>query len=125
MSRPTGDRVAGDQTPHDLVRSLETSIEARLAAANQARDEVAEAHAEAEHVIAQAAAQAAEAGQELRRQILTAARAEASRLTESGARTAADLTAVAAERRERDIAAVVSSVLPQPVDPDPDEMSRP
>lgn len=112
-------------TPHELVRNLEDSIAARLAAANQARDEVALAQVQADHLIAEAEAQAAEVARQRAAAILSAARAEAARLTQARVQRAADLTAVAARRREQDVATVVAAVLPQPADSSRKEVSRP
>jgi len=112
MSRVPPDRAASPTTPHELVRELETSIEARLAAADQARAEVAQAQATAEHLLAEAAERAERDAQHRAAVILADARAEAVRLTEAGNRSAAELTAVAARRRDEDVAAVVSWVLP-------------
>jgi hypothetical protein len=100
-------------TPHKLVRELEKAIAARLAAEDQARDEVALAQVQADHIIAETETQAAEVARQRAAAILSAARAEATRLTDAGIRRALDLTAVAAGRRDQDVAAVVSSVLPQ------------
>lgn len=114
MSRAHDDSdTVNHATPHELVRELEDSIVARLAAADQARDEVALAQVQADHLIAEAEAQAAEVARQRAAVILSAARAEATRLTQAGIRRAADLTAIAARHRDQDIAAVVSSVLPQ------------
>jgi hypothetical protein len=112
-------------TPHEMVRELETSIAARLAAADQARDEMALAQVQADHLIAEAEAQAAEVARQRAAVILSAARAEAARLTQAGIRRAADLTAVAARRRDQDVAAVVASVLPQQARSSREEASRP
>ena len=61
MSRAHDDAgTVNPATPHELVRELENSIAARLAAANQAGDEVALAQVQADHLIAEAEAQAAE-----------------------------------------------------------------
>lgn len=114
MSRAhDGSDIVDRATPHELVRELEHSIAARLAAADQARDEVALAQVQAAGLIAEAEAQAAEMARQRAAAILSAARTEATRLTESGLRHAADLTTVAARRRDEDVATVVSSVLPQ------------
>jgi hypothetical protein len=114
MSRAYDDSdTVGDATPHELVRELENSIAARLAAADQARDEVALAQVQADHLNAEADAQAAEVARQRAAAILSAARAEATRLTDAGIRRATDLTTVAARRRDQDVATVVSSVLPQ------------
>lgn len=112
-------------TPHELVRELEHSIAARLAAANQAGDEVALAQVQADHLIAEAEAQAAEVTRQRTAAILSAARAEAARLTQAGLRHAADLTAVAARRRDQDVADVVAAVLPQQTWSSQDEVTRP
>ena len=112
-------------TPHELVRELENSIAARLAAANQAGDEMALARVQAEHLIAEAQAQAAEVARQRAAAILSAARAEAARLIQAGIRRAADLTAVAARRRDQDVATVVAAVLPQRTWSSQDEMRRP
>ncbi|TCN32908.1 hypothetical protein EV644_12350 [Kribbella orskensis] len=118
-SSETTDRA----TPHELVRDLENSIAARLAAADQARDEVALAQVQADHLIAEAEAQAAEEARQRAAAILSAARAEAARLTQAGIRSAADLTSVAAQRRDQDVATVVDAVLPQPACSSRDEAS--
>ena len=118
-SRETTDRA----TPHELVRDLENSIAARLAAADQARDEVALAQVQADHLIAEAEAQAAEEARQRAAAILSAARAEAARLTQAGIRSAADLTSVAAQRRDQDVTTVVDAVLPQPARSSRDEAS--
>ena len=126
MSRTHDDSETADRpTPHELVRELENSIAARLAAADQAGDEVALAQVEADHLIAEAEAQAAELARQRTAAILSAARAEAARLTQAGIRRAADLTAVAAQRRDQDVATVVAAVLPQRTRSSQDEMSRP
>lgn len=114
MSRAHDDSdTVNHATPHELVRELEDSIAARLAAADKARDEVALAQVQADHLITEAEAQAAEVARQRAAAILSAARAEATRLTQAGIRRAADLTAIAARHRDQDIAAVISSVLPQ------------
>jgi hypothetical protein len=114
MSRAHEDSdTVGHATSHELVRELENSIAARLAAADQARNEVALAQVQADHLIAEADAQAAEVARQRAAAILSAARAEATRLTDAGIRRAAALTTVAAQRRDQDVATVVSSVLPQ------------
>ena len=118
-SSETTDRA----TPHELVRDLENSIAARLAAADQARDEVALAQVQADHLIAEAEAQAAEEARQRAAAILSAARAEAGRLTQAGIRSAADLTSVAAQRRDQDVTTVVDAVLPQPARSSRDEAS--
>ena len=69
---------------------------------------------QADHLIAEAEAQAAEVARQRAAAILSAARAEAARLTQAGIRRAADLTAIAARRRDQDVATVVAAVLPQP-----------
>ena len=126
MSRAHDDAATVNHaTPHELVRELETSIAARLAAADQARDEVALAQVQADHLIAEAEAQAAEVARHRAAAILSAARAEATRLTQAGIRRAADLTAVAARRRDQDVATVVVSVLPQQARSSREEASRP
>lgn len=113
MSRAHDDsETVAHSTPHELVRELENSITARLAAADQARDEVALAQVQADHLIAEAEAQAADVARQRAAAILSAARAEATRLTDAGVRRAAALTAVAVRRRDQDVATVVSSVLP-------------
>jgi hypothetical protein len=114
MSRAhDGSDTVDRATPHELVRELEHSIAARLAAADQAHDEVALAQVQAADLIAEAEAQAAEMARQRAAAILSAARAEATRLTDAGIRRAAALSAIAARRRDQDVAAVVSSVLPQ------------
>jgi hypothetical protein len=126
MSRTHDDSETSDRaTSHELVRELESSIAARLAAANQAGDEVALAQVQADHLIAEAEAQAAEVSRQRAAAILSAARAEAARLTQAGIRRAADLTAVAARRRDQDVATVVGAVLPQQEWSSRDEVSRP
>jgi hypothetical protein len=126
MSRTHDDSETSDRaTPHELVRELENSIAARLATANQAGDEVALAQVQADHLIAEAEAQAAEVARQRTAAILSAARAEAARLTQAGIRHAADLTAVAARRRDQDVATVVTAVLPQQEWSSRDEVSRP
>lgn len=67
----------------------------------------------ADHLVAEAEARAAEAARQRAAAILSVARAEATRLTDAGIRRAAALTAIAARRRDQDVAAVISSVLPQ------------
>ena len=126
MSRaqPDSDTVA-QATPHELVRELENSIAARLAAANEAGDEVALAQVQADDLIAEAEAQAAEEARQRTAAILSAARAEADRLTQDGIRHAADLTAAAARRRDQDVATVVAAVLPHPARSSRHEASRP
>ena len=124
MSRARDDSDTVDHaTPHELVRELENSIAARLAAADQARDEVALARVQADHLVAEAEAQAAEVARQRAAAILSAARAEAARLTQAGIRSAADLTSVAAQRRDQDVAIVVAAVLPRPVRSSRDEAS--
>jgi len=114
MNRARDDSDTVDHaTPHELVRELENSIAARLAAADQSRDEVALAHVQADHLVAEAEAQAAEAARQRAAAILSTARAEATRLTDAGIRRAAALTTIAARRRDQDVATVISSVLPQ------------
>jgi F0F1-type ATP synthase membrane subunit b/b' len=109
-------------TPHELVRALEKSIAARLAAANRAGDEVALAQVKADRLVAEAEAQAAEVARQRTTAILSAARAEAARVTQAGIRRAAALTAVAARRRDQDVGMVVSAALPQQTSHD--EVSR-
>lgn len=114
MSRAHDDSdTVAQATPHELVRELENSIAARLAAANQAGDEVALAQVQADHLIAEAEAQAAEVARQRTAAILSAARAEAARVTQAGVRRAAALTAAADRRRDQDVATVVAAVLPQ------------
>jgi hypothetical protein len=126
MSRAHDDSdTVAQATPHELVRELENSIVARLAAANQAGDEVALARVQADHLIAEAEAQAAEVARQRTTAILSAARAEAARVTQAGIRHAAELTAVAARRRDQDVAAVVAAVLPQQRGPSQKEVARP
>jgi len=126
MSRAHDDAgTVNHATPHDLVRELETSIAARLAAADQARDEVALAQVQADHLIAEAGAQAAEVARQRAAAILSAARAEAARLTQAGIGRAAALSAVAARRRDQDVATVVAAVLPQPARSSREGASRP
>jgi hypothetical protein len=112
MSRGQDDAATVNASPHELVRELETSIAARLAAADQARDEVALAQVQADRLIAAAEAQAAEEARHRATAILSAARAEATRLTQAGIRRAAALSSVAARRRDQDVATVVAAVLP-------------
>jgi hypothetical protein len=113
MSRTHDHRETVDPaTSHALVRELENSIAARLAAADQARDEMALAKMQADHLIAEAEAQAAAVARLRAAAILSVARAEAARLVETGSRRAAGLAATAAGRRDRDVAAVVAAVLP-------------
>jgi vacuolar-type H+-ATPase subunit H len=125
MSRTPPEPPANDATPHELVLQLESSIETRLAAAEQARDEVERARQRATDVIAQAADQAMHDAQELTEGILAYARTEAARLTEIGAVRAADLTALTARRRDKDVAAVVAAVLPARLGPGSEAVSRP
>jgi hypothetical protein len=126
MSRAHDDSdTVAQATPHELVRELENSIAARLAEANQAGDEVALAQVQADHLIAEAETQAAEEARQRTAAILSAARAEAARLTQAGIRRAADLTAVAARRRDKDVATVVAAVLPQQTRSSQDEANRP
>jgi hypothetical protein len=126
MSRaqPDSDTVA-QPTPHELVRELENSIAARQAAANQAGDGVALAQVQADHLIAEAEARAAEEARQRTAAILSAARAEAARLTQAGIRRVVDLTAAAARRRDEDVATVVAAVLPQQPGSSQDDASRP
>jgi|SRR3954447_8588222 hypothetical protein len=127
MSR-TNDSETTDRTdrttPHELVRALEKSVAARLAAANRAGDEVALAQVQADHLIAEAEAQAAEVARQRTTAILSAARAEAARVTQAGISQAADLTAVAARRRDHDVATVVAAVLPQRRRPSQEQVAR-
>lgn len=126
MSRAHDDAGTVDHaTPHELVRELETSIAARLAAADQARDEVALAQVQADRLIAEAEAQAAEVARQRAAAILSAARAEATRLTQVGIGRAAALSAGAARRREQDVATVIAAVLPQQAGSLQEEASRP
>jgi len=126
MSRTHDDSETVDPaTSHELVRELEKSIAARLAAANQAGDEVALAQVQADHLIAEAEAQAAEVARQRTAAILSAARAEAARLAQDGIQHAAELTAAAARRRDQDVATVVAAVLPQPSRSSQDAASRP
>lgn len=101
-------------TPHQLVRDLETSIAARLAASNETREEVVRAQQRAAQLITEAESAAAVAAQQRAAGIVSAAREEASRLTEVGRRAAADLSAAAAQRRDADVDAIVAAVLPNP-----------
>jgi hypothetical protein len=126
MSRAHDDSdTVAEATPHELVRELENSIAARLVAANQAGDEVALAQVKADHLIAEAEAQAAEVARQRTAAILSAARAEAARLTQAGIRHAAELTAIAARRRDQDVATVVAAVLPQQRGPSQNEVAQP
>jgi hypothetical protein len=99
-------------SPHELVLGLESSIEARAAAEEKAQDEVTRAHREADQIIAAAAAEAAQAAERLTAEVLAAARIEADGLRQAGIRSAEDLAAVAARRRDENVAASVSAVLP-------------
>lgn len=110
---PDDSETVDPATSHELVRKLEESIAARLAAADQARDEVALAQVQADHLIVEAEAQAAEEARQRTTAILSAARAEAARLTQDGIRRAAALTAAAVRRRDEDVATVIKAVLPQ------------
>jgi hypothetical protein len=94
-----------------MVRELERSIAARLAALGD-DDAVARARVEADHLVAEAQVRADEAARERTAAILAAARMEAKRLVDAGARRATDLTEFATTRLETDVAAVVSSILP-------------
>lgn len=125
MTRTNDSETTDRATPHELVRALEQSIAARLTAANQAGDEVALSQVQADHLVAEAEAQAAEVARQRTAAILSAARAEAARVTQAGIRQAADLTAVAARRRDQDVATVVAAVVPQQRGPSQNEVARP
>jgi hypothetical protein len=112
MSRAHGGDGADQTRAHELVLEFEASIAARLAASERAGDEVAQAQLQADRLIAEAEAQAGEEAQRRRAAILSSARVETTRLRGAGIRRAADLTAIAARRRDEDVAAVVASVLP-------------
>ncbi|MGH3348843.1 MAG: hypothetical protein ACRDO4_17835, partial [Nocardioides sp.] len=112
MSRAHDGDGADHTRAHELVQELEASIAARLAVSEQAGDEVAQAERQADHLIAEAETQAGEDAQRRRETILASAHAEAARLSAAGNRSAADVTAIAARRRDADVAAVESSVLP-------------
>ena len=112
MSRARGGDGVDHTRAHELVLEFEASIAARLAASERAGDEVARAQLQADHLIVEAETQAGEEAQRRRAAILSSARAETTRLREAGIRRAADLTAIAARRRDADVAAVVASVLP-------------
>ena len=98
---------------HQMVRELERSIAARLAALDEDDDEVARARAEADRLVSEAQVLADEAGRERTAAILSAARLEAKRLVDAGTCRATDLTEFATARLESDVAAVVSSILPE------------
>ena len=111
---PDAEQAAPDPTTaHQMVRDLEQSIAARLAALDGNDDEVARARVEADRLVAEAQALADEAARERTATILSAARTEAKRLLEAGTRHATDLTRLATTRLETDIATVVSSILPE------------
>lgn len=112
MSRAHGGDGADQTRAHELVLEFEASIAARLAASEQAGNEVAQAQLQADHLIAEAEEQASQEAQRRKAAILSSARAETTRLREAGIRRAADLAAIAARRRDADVAAVVASVLP-------------
>lgn len=112
MSRAHGGDGADQTRAHELVLEFEASIAARLAASEQAGNEVAQAQLQADHLIAEAEEQASQEAQRRKAAILSSARAETTRLREAGIRRAADLAAIAARRRDADMAAVVASVLP-------------
>jgi hypothetical protein len=122
MSSPPN---TGGSSPHELVRELEAAIAARLAAAGQARDEVASAQRQAEDLTAEAEVRASEAARRRRAAILSAAHAEAGRLTQAGIDGAAALSLAAARRRDDDVALVMSQVLPKRTRSPRDEASRP
>lgn len=99
-------------SPHELVLGLETSIEARAAAEEKAQDEVTRAHREADQIVAAAAAEAARAAERLTAEVLAAARIEADGLRQAGVRSAEHLAALAARRRDENVADSVTAVLP-------------
>jgi vacuolar-type H+-ATPase subunit H len=99
-------------SPHELVLGLESSIEARVAAEERAQDEVTRAHREADQIVAAAAAEAAQAAERLTAKVLAAAGIEADGLRQAGIRSAEDLAAVAARRRDENVAASLTAVLP-------------
>lgn len=112
MSRAHHADGADHATPHQLVRDLETSITARLAAADESRDDIARAQEQAAQLITDAEADAAEAAARSAAAIVSAAYAEAARLAEEGRRRAAELTEAASRRRDEDVAEIVAAVLP-------------
>ncbi|MEP6854132.1 MAG: hypothetical protein ABJA33_01585 [Pedococcus sp.] len=75
--------------------------------------EFARARVEADRLVAEGQALADAAGRERTDAILSAARMEAQRLVDSGARRATELTELATTRLEADVAAVLSSILPE------------
>jgi vacuolar-type H+-ATPase subunit H len=99
-------------SPHELVLGLESSIEARVAAEEKAQDEVTRAHREADEIVGAAAAEAAQAAERLTAEVLAAARIEADGVRQAGIRSAEDLAAVAARRRDENVADSVTAVLP-------------
>lgn len=107
----TGGAAVDAVAAHQMVRELEKSIAARLAAANSSHDDLTQARAEADALIAEAESQAAQAGRVHAAAILSAARAEAAHLEADGEREAAELTATATRRRDDDVAAILAEVL--------------
>ena len=108
----TGPVAPDPATAHQMVRDLERSIAARLAAVDE-DGEFARARVEADRLVAEGQALADAAGRERTDAILSAARMEAQRLVDSGARRATELTELATTRLEADVAAVLSSILPE------------
>jgi vacuolar-type H+-ATPase subunit E/Vma4 len=104
--------LGASPSPHELVLGLESSIEARVAAEEGAQDEVTRVHREADQIVAAAAAEAAQAAERLTAEVLAAARIEADGLRQAGIRSAEDLAAVAARRRDENVADSVTAVLP-------------
>jgi hypothetical protein len=112
MSRAHDGDEAARTSAHERVLELEASIATRLTAAEQAGDELARAKRQADQLLAEAEAQVGEEAQRRRSATISAAHAEADRLIAAGIRRATDLSAMAARRRDADVAAVVSAVLP-------------
>jgi hypothetical protein len=112
MSRAHDGDEAARTSAHERVLELEASIATRLTAAEQAGDELARAKRQADQLLAEAEAQVGEEAQRRRSATISAAQAEADRVIAAGIRRATDLSAMAARRRDADVAAVVSAVLP-------------
>lgn len=113
-----------DQTPHpaepgDLraVRSLEASIAERLEAARDSREVVLTATREAETILQTARARAAEAAEEAQAAIHVDALRDAERIRSVADQRCAAIAATAAARRDDDVAALLSGVLPAEAGP--------
>lgn len=105
-------------TPEDLaaIRAAEQRIAERLAMAARSDDDLTAAREHAARIVADAEAAAAARARSEAERIAAAGRDRAAAEEAHGRHRAQQLRAIAATRRSQDVAAVLSVVLPEPVD---------